>query len=206
MSITLVLIIVIGFISYQALNDRSKMNKLLHSPYQEARNKEYYRWLTSMFVHANLTHLFINLFVFYSFGQAVEYYFVQVFGEVFGRLNFLLLFLFSGICADIPTYFKHKDNYNFSSVGASGAVSGVMMASVLFSPWTEWLLFFIVPIWAIVAAVLYLIYSSYASKQEGGIIDHDAHFYGAVFGVLFTIALKPEIFTFFLVQLRDLPF
>ncbi|TAK49237.1 MAG: rhomboid family intramembrane serine protease, partial [Saprospiraceae bacterium] len=56
MSITLVLIIVIGFISYQALNDPSKMNKLLHNPYQEARNKEYYRWLTSMFVHANLTH------------------------------------------------------------------------------------------------------------------------------------------------------
>ncbi|MFQ5446729.1 MAG: rhomboid family intramembrane serine protease, partial [Saprospiraceae bacterium] len=196
----------IGLISYQALNDRSKMYKLLHSPYQEARNKEYYRWITSMFVHANLTHLLINLFVFYSFGQAVEYYFVQIFGEVVGRVNFLLLFLFSGICADIPTFFKHKDNHAFSSVGASGAVSGVMMASVLFSPWAEWRLFFIIPVWAIVAAVLYLIYSSYASKKEGGIIDHDAHFYGAVFGVLFTILLKPEIFTYFLAQLQDLPF
>jgi len=206
MSITLALIIVIGIVSYMALNDRSKMSKLLHSPYQEARNKEYYRWLTSIFVHANLTHLLINLFVFYSFGQVVESYFVQIFGEVFGRLNFLLLFLFSGVCADIPTFFKHKDNYGFSSVGASGAVSGVMMASVLFSPWTEWLLFFIVPVWAIVAAVLYLVYSSYASKKEGGIIDHDAHFYGAVFGVLFTIALKPEIFDFFLIQLKELPF
>jgi membrane associated rhomboid family serine protease len=206
MSITLVLIIVVGIVSYLAFNDRSTMYKLLHSPYQEARKKEYYRWLTSMFVHANWTHLLINMFVFYSFGQVVESYFVQIFGELYGRLYFLLLFLFSGICADIPTFFKHKDNGNFSSVGASGAVSGVMMASVLFSPWTEWLLFFVIPVWAIVAAVLYLIYSSYASKKGGGIIDHDAHFYGAVFGVLFTILLKPEIFAFFLVQLKDVPF
>ena len=206
MSITLLLIVIIGITSYMAFNDRGKFYKMMHIPNVEAREKQYYRWLSSIFVHANMTHLLINLLVFYSFGQVVENYFLAVFGELMGRVNFLLLFLLSGIAADIPTYFKHRNNPNFSSVGASGAVSGVMLSSVLFAPWQTWYFFFVIPVWAIVAAVLYLGYSSYASRQEGGFIDHDAHFYGAVFGALFTIVLKPGIFPFFIAQLKELPF
>ncbi len=206
MSITLMLIIFIGLISYMAFNDREKFYRLMHIPYVEAREKQYYRWLTSIFVHANMTHLLINLFVFYSFGQVVEQVFVVMFGELFGRLNFLLLFLLSGIFADIPTFLKHRNNPSFSSVGASGAISGVMLASVLFDPWQTWLLFFIIPVWAIVAAILYLVYSSYASRQEGSFIDHDAHFYGAVFGLLFTLVLKPTLLPYFLNELTNPPF
>jgi len=197
MSLTLIIIIVTGLISYQAFNNPSLMYKLQHSPYQEAHNKEWYRFISSGFVHVDWTHLLINMFVFYSFGEAVESYFVQIFGEVIGRLNFLLLYLLTIIFGDIPTFVKHKDNQSFASVGASGAVSGILFAFVIFQPWATLLLFFVIPCPAIVAAVLYLVYSSWASRNQSSRIDHDAHFYGAVFGFVFTIVLQPSLFSTF---------
>ena len=145
MSVTLILIIVTGLVSYQAFSNRDMFYKLMHNPYIEVRNKEYYRFLTSCFVHGSWMHLGINMFVLYQFGQKVEGYFVQVFGEFMGRLNYLLMYLLAGIFADIPTFFKQKDNQMFSSVGASRAVSGVMFAFVLFDPWAMLYLFFILP-------------------------------------------------------------
>jgi membrane associated rhomboid family serine protease len=206
MSITLILIIVTGLISYQAFSNRDMFFKLMHNPYQEAHRKEYYRFLTSCFVHGSWPHLFINMFVLYQFGTIVEQVFQGIFGDIMGRLNYLLLYLLSGIFADIPTFLKHKDNHIFSSVGASGAVSGLMFAYVLFDPWAMLLIFFIIPLPAFLAGILYLIYSSYASKRAGDMIDHDAHFYGAVFGFLFTISLRPSVFLTFLEKLMEIPF
>jgi membrane associated rhomboid family serine protease len=206
MTVTILLIALTVLISWQSFNNRDMFYKLLHSPYLEARNREYYRFLTSMFVHGNWLHLGINMFVLYQFGTIVENYFVQLFGPLNGRINFILLYILAGITGDIPTFFKHKDSYSFSSVGASGAVSGILFAYVLFNPWAMLLLFFIIPVPAIIAAILYLVYSSYASKNSADLIDHDAHFYGAVFGAIFTIALKPSLLTLFLSQLSDLPF
>lgn len=206
MSVTLILIIIIGLVSYLAFNDRDKFYRLMHIPYVEAKERQYYRWVSSIFVHANMTHLLINLLVLFSFGQVVESYFTSLFGDLMGRLNFTMLFLFSGVFADVPTYLKHRNNPNFSSVGASGGISGVMLASVLFAPWQTWYFFFVIPVYAIIAAVLYLGYSSWASRRQGDFIDHDAHFYGAVFGLAFTLLLKPGLFVFFINQLRSLPF
>ena len=199
MSITIILCAAIGLISYQAFQKPDTMFKLLHYPYQELRQKEYYRWLSGCFVHGDYTHLFINLFVFYQFGQSVEGSFLHLFGEGMGRLYFLLLFLLSGVGANLLTYLKKKDDQQFRSVGASGAVSGILMAYVIFAPWNMLLLFFIIPMPAIVAAILYLGYSTYAAKQQvSSRIDHEAHFWGAVFGFCFTIAIKPELFTDFI--------
>jgi membrane associated rhomboid family serine protease len=207
MSLTLILIIVTVLISWPAFSNLDMFYKLMHHPYQEVRKKEYYRFLTSVFLHGSMTHLLVNMFVLYQFGTAVEQYFVLHFGEGLGRFNYLMLYLLSGIFGDVPTYFKHKDNYGFSSVGASGAVSGIMLAYVIFNPWSMLLLFFIIPMPAFVAAILYLVYSSWASKKGGERIDHEAHFWGAVFGFCFTIALKPALFSSFIGQLiQGLPF
>ncbi len=204
MTVTLILTIVIGIISYQAFQNPDTMFKLLHYPYQELRHKEYYRWLTGCFVHGDYVHLFINLFVFYQFGEIVEYRFGNIFGEGMGRIYFLLLFILSGVFANLLTYLKQKDNQQFRSVGASGAVSGILMAFVIFDPWSILLLFFIIPMPAILAAALYLGYSSYAAKKEvGSRIDHEAHFWGAVFGFWFTIAIKPGLFSNFLNMLSN---
>lgn len=207
-SVTLVLIIVTAFISWQAFSNRDLFLKFMHFPYEEHRDKEFYRWVTSVFLHGSWMHLAINMFVLWSFGTFIESAFVEIFGSPMGRVNFLALYLLSGIFADIPTYLKHKNNQSFSSVGASGATSGIMFAFALLLPWEMIYLFGIIPIPAILAAVLYLIYSSYASRKEAGSrIDHEAHFWGAVFGFVFTIILKPELFSRFLNELvNGIPF
>ncbi len=200
MSITLILVIVTGLISYQAFNDGTLKGKLLHRPYLENHQKEYYRLLTHGFIHADWTHLLINMYVLYIFGEFVERTFVGIFGQMQGRLFYILLYLSAIVVASIPTHLKHKNNSYYAALGASGATSGILFAFILFRPWAELLLFFILPCPAVVAAVLYLVYSSWASKNSRDNIGHDAHFYGAIFGFLFPIALKPELFTAFLDQ------
>lgn len=206
MSITLLIVIVTCLISYMSFNNQDAFLKLQHRPYYEARNKEYYRLLTSGFVHGSWMHLLINMFVFFQFGTAVENVFVAQFGAAMGRLNFILLYLLTIVFADLPTLWKHKNNAAFASVGASGAVSGILFVYVLFYPWNMLLLFFIIPVPAILAAIGYLIYSSWAARNTNDRIDHEAHFYGAIFGFLFAIALEPGFFNIFLERLTNLPF
>jgi membrane associated rhomboid family serine protease len=144
------------------------------------------------------------MFVLWSFGTVIEEAYVHMFGPMKGHVYFLLLYLLSGILANIPTYLKHRDNTTFSSVGASGATSGVMFAYALLVPWESIYLFGVLPLPAVLAAVLYLIYSSYASKNsKGSRIDHSAHFWGAVFGFVFTGLLNPVLFSSFLRQIVE---
>jgi len=207
-TVTLVIILVTALVSWQALSNRDLFYRFMHYPFEEQRDKEYYRWFTSIFLHGSWIHLAVNMFVLWSFGTVIEGEFVGMFGPVMGKMNFLALYFFSGIFADIPTYIKHKNNEGFSSVGASGATSGIMFSYALLHPWEMIYLFGIIPIPSVVAAVLYLVYSSYSAKQEkGSRIDHEAHFWGAVFGFVFTIVLEPSLFSEFLSQVvNGLPF
>jgi len=207
MSLTLIIVIITGLISYNAFQDRGRFVSLMHSPFQEKRSNQYYRMLTSGFLHGGMEHLAINMYVLYVFGSLIEGDFLAIFGEMMGRLNFLLLYLLGIIFANIPTFILHNNNPNFSSVGASGAVSALVFVYILFYPWRMLYLFFIIPCPAIIGGVLYLVYSSYAAKKGTGKIDHVAHFGGAVFGFLFTIILKPELFTRFMDSLvNNVPF
>lgn len=206
MSITLIIIILTGLVSYQALNDRSMVEKLKHYPYLTARNGEYHRLLTGGFVHGSMTHLLINMFVLYSFGEYVEYAFLRDFGEMQGRLFYLLLYLGAVVVANMGTFLGQKDNPNFASVGASGATSAVMLAFVIYNPWAMLGIFFVIPCPAIIAAVLYLVYSSWASKNSNDMIDHAAHFYGAVFGILFVFISQPGMVKIFLDSVQHVPY
>ena len=203
MSITLAIVILTVLVSWAAFENRSLFEKLTHHPYVEYRNKEYYRFLTSALVHGSWGHLLINMFVFYQFGELVEQYFMLAFDAGKGRLFYLLLYVATTVFADIPTFVKYKNAPHFRSVGASGAVSGILFAFVIFQPWAMLFLFFVIPMPAILAAVAYLVYSSWAGKNKRDMIDHSAHFYGAVFGFLFTIALKPELFGYFVQELMQ---
>ncbi|MEL6718444.1 MAG: rhomboid family intramembrane serine protease [Bacteroidota bacterium] len=209
MSITLAIIAITCLISYPALSNRGMLEQLKHSPYMESTQKEYYRFITSGFVHGSFIHLFINMFVLYMFGSAVENFFIQeqMFGETMGRINFLLLYLLAIVVGDLPTYAKHKNNPHFGSVGASGAVSALLFTTILFEPWGKIYLYLLIEIPSIVFAILYVGYSTWASKNQNDMIDHDAHLYGAIFGFLFAIALKPDLFNYFLTRLmEDAPF
>ena len=194
--------IIIGFtclVSYSALQNRSTFDKLKHFPYQETRTKEFFRLLSAGFVHGDFIHLAINMYVLWMFGGIVEQAFGQIYGANIGRVVFMVMYLLNIVAASIPTLLKHKNNPQFSSVGASGAVSGLVFIYIVLMPYAPlqfiFLPFFDIP--AILLGVGYLIYSSFAAKKARTRIDHVAHFYGAIFGIAFLWITKPSYISYF---------
>ncbi len=207
MSISLIIVIVTTLISIVCFSNKALFDALKHYPYAEARNKQFYRWITSGFVHGDIMHLFVNMFVLYQFGLAIEHYFTSYFGILGGSVLYIITYLLIIIMADIRTYYKHANNPYFASVGASGGVSGILFIYILINPWSMLGLYAIIPVPAIVFGILYLWYSTWAAKNQQGNIDHDAHFYGAVAGVLIAIVSRPVIFKEFIYKLiNDFPF
>ena len=206
-TVTLIIIIFTSLISLQGFSRYYFIDKLKHSPVRENSNKEYYRLLTSGFVHADWTHLLINMFVLYSFGGYIESYIISLFGNPMGKIIFVVLYLLNIILANIPTMIHHRHNPGFSSIGASGAVSGVIFIFILLQPWAILSLFFVIPVPAIIAGVGYLIYSSWAANKGHGRLDHSAHFAGAVAGMFMIFILNNQIMGDFLHRLvADFPF
>jgi len=197
--LTSIIVAITCIVSYLAFQNRELLDKLIFHPYTVAREgSEKVRFLTNGFIHADMMHLILNMYVLYMFGSTVEIIFVnQLFDPMIGRVLYLLLYFGAVIVACIPAFMKHKDNPNYRSLGASGGTSAILLAYCLFYPWNWLLLFFIIPIPAIVAAFGYLLYSSYMSKQTSDNIAHDAHLGGAVFGIIFTLivifAFVPEV-------------
>jgi len=193
LSITILIIIFTSLVSYQGFTNYRFLDRMKHTPSREWSAKEYYRLLTSGFVHSDWTHLLINMFVLYSFGEFIESFIVTEFGNPWGRIIFLALYMLNIILANIPTFIRHKHNPSFSSIGASGAVSGIVFIFILLRPWSILYLFFIIPLPAVLVGAGYLIYSSWAANKEHGRLDHLAHFAGAIAGMMMIIILKKEI-------------
>lgn len=189
--LTTIIIVFTVFISIICFNDLNLREKLIFYPNLIYKNKEYYRFISSGFIHANWMHLLFNLITLYSFGNEVEYYFSLYFGK-FNNLLYLLLYLGGMVAADVSCYFRYKNSSIYRSLGASGAVSAVLFASIIFNPWNTLLIYFI-PIPAVIFGVLYLLYCVYAARNVQDNINHEAHFYGAIFGVVFVLALKPSL-------------
>ncbi|MBK7389725.1 MAG: rhomboid family intramembrane serine protease [Bacteroidetes bacterium] len=202
MSITNIIVVITALISIAAFYHRDTMIRLLFNPYMVSERGQWYRFITSGFVHANWIHLLINMLVFWSFGSVVEHYYNALFEEK-GPWYFILLYLGGIIIAITPTYKKHMHNAGYNSLGASGAVSAVLFAAILFRPMEKVYLYGIIGLPGIFIGVAYLMYSYYMDKKGGDFVNHDAHFWGAVFGVLFTVMLKPSVFLHFLDQLTS---
>jgi len=193
MSVTLIIIAITVIVSVLAFSNREIFRRLAFNAYDIKHFKNSYRFLSYAMIHADWIHLLINMMVLYSFGRIVEQYYEIIFG-VKGILYFLLLYIGGTALSTLPSYGKHKDDYSYTAVGASGAVSAVVFASILFDPLMKIYLFFVpIGIPAIIFGVLYLIYSAYMGKKNIDNIGHDAHFWGAIFGFVFTIVLKPDL-------------
>jgi membrane associated rhomboid family serine protease len=200
MSITLIIILITGVISAIAFKNRELFSKLEFTPYVVFHQKEYFRFFTHALLHADWMHLLINMMVLWFFGETTEYYFQAYLGTK-GIFYFILLYVGSVVFATLPTYKKHKENYAYRSVGASGAVSAIVMSSVIFNPLNSICLYGLICFPGIVWAIIYLIYSFQMSKKSTDNINHDAHFWGAVFGIVFTIVVIPSTFMNFINQL-----
>lgn len=201
---TILLIVITSIISIAAFNRRELFDKLQLNPYAVYHKKEWYRIISHGFLHADWMHLFINMFVLYSFGNSVESIFKQLAAEGIIKspvLSFVILYFASMIFATIISIKKQKDNYWYNSVGASGAVSAIVFTHIFFFPLRAIELYAIIPIPGIVLGLAYLAYSHYMSKRGKDNINHDAHFIGAVFGFLFPIVLEPKLINIFLDRL-----
>lgn len=206
MSITLIIIIVTVAISLIANNNQELYSKLLFNPYQVTQQKEWHRLITHAFVHdrGNILHLLFNMYVLYSFGTAVEDMLAVAVGAK-AILYFLFIYFGGILSATVPSLIKHKNDYSYNSVGASGAVSSVLFAAIAFIPLSGGIGIIFLPISLppIVFGVLYIIYEIYMDKRGGTNIAHDAHIGGAAFGFLFTLLLVPGVLTNFFYQILN---
>lgn len=202
-SVTLLIVIVTCIVSIICFSNRNLFNQLKHYPVAEHGNKEYYRLLSSGFVHGSWWHLGINMFVLYEFGRTVERIFTNYYGEAIGRGIFLLAYLAMIVLGDIPTFRKYRNNSSYASIGASGAVNGILFMFILHYPWQKLYLYFALPIPAIIFGILYMVYTSWASKNQRDMIDHEAHLYGGLAGIILMVLLIPSSFTGFVEKLMS---
>lgn len=150
-------------------------------------NKQYYRFFTCGFIHADIAHLAFNMISLYLFGEFVEQRFIDIFGNT-GKLLYIALYLSALAVSLFPTYLKNRNNAYYRSLGASGAVSAVVFAGLMIAPYIKVGFFFIPPIIpGFVFGPLYLLISAYLDKKGGGNINHSAHLWGALYGVAFLI-------------------
>ncbi len=199
-SITILIIIITGIISAIAFNNNEVMNKLIFYPPAISERKEWWRFFTCGFIHKDVPHLLFNMYALYLFGQGqhkdgVEFLLEDVFGAN-AKLMYLLMYLLAlGACL-IPTYNKNKHNYNYLSLGASGAVSAVVFAYIILDPLRGVGLIFIpVYVYGFIFGILYLFISYLLSKSSrGGNVNHSAHIWGALFGIAFLL-LTSKLFS-----------
>ncbi len=181
------------------------LNKTILWPYYIKRKNEYWRMITSGFLHADYMHLFFNMFTLFFFGKNIEMIF-EVLG-LGGKFMYLALYFGALLISDIPTCIKHKDDFNYRALGASGAVSAIVFAAIIFNPWGKILLYGAIGISALLYAVLFVWYCVYMGKQSKDNVNHDAHLWGSLFGLAFTFmlisVLQPGLFGGIMEQLKN---
>jgi membrane associated rhomboid family serine protease len=176
-------------------NENLYANLILH-PYDVSRGKRIYTVITSGLIHNDWMHLFFNMLSYYFFAFNLE--------PILGHWQFGLLYTLSLILSDLPTIYKHKNDDWYHSLGASGAVSAVIFSAIMFSPLSKMMILpipFAIP--AVLFGVLYLIYCNYASRYAQDNINHDAHMFGALSGLLITIVLNPHVVNSFIIQISE---
>ncbi|MBV6645005.1 MAG: rhomboid family intramembrane serine protease [Cyclobacteriaceae bacterium] len=191
MSLTIIFIGVTVAISFLAWNNGSILYGFTMNPYQVFHKKEVWRMLTSGFIHSGYAHLGFNMFTFYFFGRVVE----QIFSYVLGpsaNATYIVFYVSAVIISDLPVAYRNRNNPNYNSLGASGAVSAMVFSSILFMPLNDICLYAIFCLPGFILGIVYVIYSYYQGRNMSDNINHEAHLYGAGYGLLFSLVIYPE--------------
>lgn len=190
MSVTIIIIVITCIVSFISFSNRAILDKLIFIPPSVSEDNEWYRFFSSGLIHQDFMHLGFNMYAFYIFGEGVnksgvEYQFISMFAEK-GQLLYVLMYVSAFAVSLIPTYMRHKHDYYYRSLGASGAVSAVVFASILFNPLGYMGMIFIpVFIVSFLFGAIYLAVSYYLDKSGKGNINHSAHIWGSLYGILF---------------------
>lgn len=195
--INLLLVAITVIVSWVAFNNRKLADRLVLWPPAIDRHRQYDRLLTYGFIHADIGHLAFNMITLFFFGGRIE---AEMMRQTGSFLTYPLFYLAALAVSILPSYLKNQKNPNYLSLGASGAVSAVLFAFILLSPWTIILVMFI-PAPAILYAVFYVGYSIWMDRKGSDNVNHSAHLAGAAFGVMFMLFMEPQVLHTFLEQL-----
>ena len=215
--ISIVIMLATVLISISGFNNQEFKRKLLFNPYLVKEHNEWYRAFSHAFIHSDYMHLFFNLFVFHWAGTQLEILFTNpiewqitfpdypFWGVMKGRLYFITLYIGGFLFATLPAMRKHSGNPGYNSLGASGAVSAVLLGFIMLKPLAELHFIFLpmIPLPAFVMGILFFAYEKYMDKRGGTGIAHDAHIGGAVFGVLFLALINFKFILRFFELIRN---
>ena len=204
-SITNIIVGITCLVSFIGLQNQTGRNLLIFHPVTIREHHQWYRFLTSGFVHADMVHLLVNMFVLWSFGNAIEGLYYPANLGAYSAEKYMALYFGGIVASSVPSYLRHNRNPHYAALGASGGVSAVVFAAILFEPWQNLYLYGVIAIPQILAGAAYLFYSWYSDKRAADNIGHMAHFTGALWGFLFTGFLNLELFTRFLQKTLDGP-
>jgi membrane associated rhomboid family serine protease len=187
------LLIILVTSLYDFATQRSITPRFMFNPYRVMQHREYHRVFSSALIHADFFHLLFNLLVFFSFAPILEL--------TVGSWQMVVIFLVAEFVAHLPRLVTERHNPGYNALGASGAVSGLIFAFILYYPVTQLRVFLAIPMPAWLFAALYLLYSHFAARRQFDNVGHDAHFWGALGGVIAATALEPSVLGHFLRQL-----
>ncbi|GAA0880318.1 rhomboid family intramembrane serine protease [Algoriphagus jejuensis] len=202
LTLTTLIIGITAITSILAFNRHEMMDRWMFMPYQIKKRGQWDRFILSGFIHKDYIHLLFNMFTFYFFGGVVEMFLRYRFGTVVGGILFVAFYLLGIIISDIPTYKKYQGDGHYRALGASGGTAATVFASIIIMPLADICLFGIVCLPGFVLGVLFLIYSYVKGKRGEDNINHDAHLYGAIFGIVFILILSPSSATLFVEQIK----
>jgi membrane associated rhomboid family serine protease len=187
LDITTIIIIITALVSIGGFSNPKIIDDLIFYPPAVSKHNQWYRFFTCGLIHADVGHLIFNMLSLYLFGRFVEDKFIEIFPDN-GKWLYLLMYITSLLVCLLPTYFKNRENYSYKSLGASGAVSAVVFAGLMIAPYVEVGFFLIPPIIpGFIFGPLYLLITAWLDKKGGGNINHSAHLWGALYGILFII-------------------
>ena len=192
--VTIVIVAITVIVSIIALRDERLERKLIFNPYIIYRRREYWRFLTAALIHGNYLHLGLNMFVLYQFGSSIEKQFDVVYGnnKWLEALYYLGLYIPGAILSGFYSFEKNKNNIHYNALGASGAVSAVVFAYIGVVPTQNFWLLGALPVPAFAYGILFLIVSWVMARKGQDNIGHDAHFFGALYGIMYIFIIQPS--------------
>jgi membrane associated rhomboid family serine protease len=203
LSISVVIIAITVLTSYLGFKKDEQKRRWMFTPYLIKNRNQWDRFVLSGFIHKDSMHLLFNMFTFFFFGPVVENTLIYQFGSVIGGGLFVLIYIVAIVISDLPTYFKHQNNYHYHALGASGGVAAMVFSSIMISPLTDLCLFGLLCLPGFILGALFLIYSYYQSKKDSDGINHDAHLFGALFGIIIILILIPNLLGNFIDQIKN---